>query len=202
VNDLKVETVKIKDLILDPRNVRTHSDRNLQTIANSLKEFGQRRPLVVWDDTVIAGNGTMMAAQSLGWNTVQVTRVPAEWTEDQARAYAIADNRTAELADWDGPQLLLALTELPESLLSTTGFSGDDLLDLDKVWGEPTDLDALHDEIGDPTEDDDMIPVRFVLPPDVHEKWLTALAATEAKDLEAIILVVQAAFDALTDGSI
>lgn len=202
MNELKVETVKVDKLDLDPRNVRTHSDRNLKTIADSLAQFGQRRPLVVWGNTVIAGNGTLMAAKSLGWNSIQVTRVPADWTEDQARAYAIADNRTAELADWDGPELLLALTELPESLLSSTGFSGDDLLDLEKVWGDPTDLDALHDQIGDPTEDDDLIPVRFKLPPDVHEKWVAALAATEAQEMEAIILVVQAAFDALTDGSI
>lgn len=202
MNELKVETVKVDKLDLDPRNVRTHSDRNLKTIADSLAQFGQRRPIVVWGNTVIAGNGTLMAAKSLGWNSIQVTRVPADWTEDEARAYAIADNRTAELADWDGPELLLALTELPESLLSSTGFSGDDLLDLEKVWGDPTDLDALHDQIGDPTEDDDLVPVRFKLPPDVYEKWVAALAATEAQEMEAIVLVVQAAFDALTDGSI
>lgn len=202
MNELLVETVKIASLTLDPQNVRTHSDRNLRTIADSLQQFGQRRPLVVWNDTVIAGNGTLMAAQSLGWSKIQVTRVPADWTEDQARAYAIADNRTAELADWDGPELLAALTQLPESLLSSTGFAGEDLLDLEKVWGDPVDLDALHDEIGDPTDDDDLIPVRFKLPPDVHEKWVLALAATEARDMEAVILLVQAAFDALTDGSI
>lgn len=187
---------------MDPSNVRTHSDRNLQTIADSLTQFGQRKPVVLWKDTVIAGNGTLMAAQALGWTTIQATRVPKSWTKDQARAYAIADNRTAELADWDGPELLAALTELPDDLLSSTGFTNDDLLDLDKVWGAADDLDALHEEIGDPQEDDDLIPVRFKLPPDVHEKWVAALAATEARDLEAIILVVQAAFDALTDGTI
>jgi ParB-like chromosome segregation protein Spo0J len=99
----------------DEMNVRTHSERNIQAIADSLTEFGQRRPLVVWKDTVIAGNGTLAAAKQIGWKEIVVTRVPDDWDLDRARAYAIADNRTAELADWDKPMLGQALMDLEQS---------------------------------------------------------------------------------------
>jgi hypothetical protein len=107
-----IETVPIASLTMDPENARKHSRRNLEAIAGSLSTFGQRRPLVVWDGIVIAGNGTLEAAQSLGWEKIGITRVPADWTHEQARAYALADNRTAELADWDHEILADQLIEL------------------------------------------------------------------------------------------
>ena len=109
---MKIETVPIKTLKLDPENARKHSQKNIKAIAGSLTTFGQRRPLVVWGDIVIAGNGTMEAAKSIGWEKIEITRVPADWTHDQARAYALADNRTAELAEWDDSILAEQLIEL------------------------------------------------------------------------------------------
>lgn len=109
---MKVETVAIDSLTLDPENARRHSIKNLEAIAGSLEAFGQRRPLVVWDNIVIAGNGTLEAAKSLGWTKIEITRVPPDWTHDQARAYALADNRTAELASWDAEILANQLIEL------------------------------------------------------------------------------------------
>lgn len=109
---MKVETVKIDALTLDPENARKHSKKNLDAIAGSLHTFGQRRPLVVWDNIVIAGNGTLEAAKSLGWTSIEITRCPPDWTHEQARAYALADNRTAELAEWDSEILASQLVEL------------------------------------------------------------------------------------------
>jgi len=109
---MKLETVPIKSLKLDPENARTHSQKNIDAIAGSLTTFGQRRPLVVWGDIIIAGNGTVEAAKSIGWEKIEVTRVPEDWTHDQARAYALADNRTAELAEWDDSILANQLIEL------------------------------------------------------------------------------------------
>ncbi len=110
--DLRVEVVPISALTPDPTNARKHSQKNLDAIAGSLRQFGQRRPLVVYGDVVIAGNGTMEAAKSLGWTEIAVTRVPRDWSPDQARAYALADNRTAELAEWDSAVLADQLIEL------------------------------------------------------------------------------------------
>lgn len=110
--DLDVELVPVSSLKPDPTNARTHSDKNIKAIAASLRDFGQRRPLVVWGNVVIAGNGTLEAAKSLGWSEVVVTRVPSSWEHDRARAYALADNRTAELADWNAEVLAEQLVEL------------------------------------------------------------------------------------------
>ncbi|MEI6724616.1 MAG: site-specific DNA-methyltransferase [Actinomycetes bacterium] len=131
-HDLQVETVAIADLKTDPNNARKHGTRNLEAIKGSLTTFGQRRALIVRQDgTVIAGNGTLEAARALGWSEVAVTRVPADWTDEQAKAYALADNRTAELATWDDLVLAGQLTDLSEMGfdLNAIGFDGLPTLD-------------------------------------------------------------------------
>jgi len=119
-----IETVLIDDLDLDPRNARKHDSKNLKAIADSLEQFGQRKPIVVWGKTVVAGNGTMAAARSLGWTEITVARVPDDWSADQVKAYALADNRSAELAEWDEQVLTEQLKELElaEWDLETLGF--------------------------------------------------------------------------------
>jgi site-specific DNA-methyltransferase (adenine-specific) len=109
---MDVELVLIDDLTLDPKNARRHDDKNLRAIAESLKQFGQRKPIVVWGSTVVAGNGTLVAARSLGWREIQVARVPDDWDEARVMAYALADNRSAELAEWDDQVLTEQLKEL------------------------------------------------------------------------------------------
>jgi hypothetical protein len=111
--DLVAKTVPIDAVHVDPRNARKHGRRNLDAIAGSLAMFGQRRALIVMPDmTIVAGNGTLEAARSLGWSEIVVTVVPEDWTPEQARAYALADNRTAELATWDDAVLQEALLEV------------------------------------------------------------------------------------------
>jgi DNA modification methylase len=110
---VKIETRKIKDLIPDPRNARTHDDKNLKAIAGSLDKFGQRKPIVVTTDGVIlAGNGTVAAARTLGWSLIDVVVAPEDWDEATAKAFALADNRSAELAEWDTSVLASQLVEL------------------------------------------------------------------------------------------
>ena len=121
---LIIERIEIKNLALDPNNARKHSERNLKAIAVSLEKFGQRKPIVIHDITVIAGNGTVEAAKTLGWTHIEASRVPSEWTVDEAKAYALADNRSAELAEWDDIVLGDQLVELDTAGwdLSALGF--------------------------------------------------------------------------------
>lgn len=112
MTDIKVQTVPIDKPQPDPANARLHDDRNLEAIRGSLRKFGQVRPLILWGEVVIAGNGTLQAAKSLGWTEIAISRVPRDWTYEQARAYALADNRTAELASWDADLLSDQLVEL------------------------------------------------------------------------------------------
>jgi ParB-like chromosome segregation protein Spo0J len=113
MNDLRIVKVKISSLQSDPDNARKHSVKNIESIANSLKRFGQRKPIVVTGgNVVIAGNGTLEAAKQIGWDEIVVAYTPSDWTFEHARAYALVDNRTAELAEWDTDKLAMQLIEL------------------------------------------------------------------------------------------
>lgn len=113
MTDLKIETVSISTLTPDPVNARKHDERNIKAITDSLKLFGQRKPLTVTPDSiVVTGNGTLEAAKSLGWNEIAIARTPVGWTWEQIRAWAIADNQTAMLAEWDDKVLAEQLLEL------------------------------------------------------------------------------------------
>lgn len=127
-----IERRALDELTLDPYNARRHGEQNLDVIARSLSEFGQRRPVVIRaDGTILAGNGLARAAGQLGWDDVAVTVVPEDWTAEQARAYAIADNRAGDLSDWDDRALLDALDALDgAALLEAAGFREEDLDDL------------------------------------------------------------------------
>jgi|TARA_R110000868_G_scaffold141154_2_gene357411 ParB-like chromosome segregation protein Spo0J len=127
----KVETLKVKDCIQDPSNLRRHPERNLVAIERSLKRFGQQKPIVVDADNLVwAGNGTLEAARRLGWETIEVIRTNLSRLD--ATAFAIADNRTAELADWDLNGLDVTLKELFEQGidLADIGFAAGDVEDL------------------------------------------------------------------------
>jgi len=107
--------ILITELSLDPKNARKHSQRNLEAIAASLEKFGQRKPIVIHRGVVLAGNGTLEAAKTLGWTEIDVAEVPDDWDNDTAKAYALADNRTAELAEWDESELAKQLLELVDA---------------------------------------------------------------------------------------
>lgn len=102
---LRHMAVPIADLTYDPKNARKHDRRNLDAIKSSLEKFGFRQPIVVQRQGMVirAGNGRTTVSEELGW-----THVPAivvDEAEADAIAYAIADNRTAELAEWDWENL-------------------------------------------------------------------------------------------------
>ena len=137
-----IEEISISELSFDPSNVRRHSNRNIDAIKDSLNAFGQQRPILVdRRGVVLAGNGTMAAAKALGWKTIRVLRSELEGAE--AIAYAIADNRTAELAEWDQEGLLRQLNALQiesEDLFNASGF-------------EMSDLDALISDLDERLDD-------------------------------------------------
>lgn len=111
----------IKRFRRDPNNSRVHDKRNIESIKASLTQFGQTRPILVRSDgQIIAGNGTHKAAEELNWKRLAAVRFIG--TEDEARAYAIADNRTAQLAGWELETLSGELKDL-----KSLGFNLEDL---------------------------------------------------------------------------
>jgi hypothetical protein len=107
-----IEVVPLDQLKLDPENARRHSEANRAAVAASLRRFGQRQALVVRrsDNVVIAGNLRLECMRDLGWMSAGVVYVDDGRIESIADA--LADNRTAELADWNDRQLMILLDEI------------------------------------------------------------------------------------------
>ena len=149
---MDTELVDISTLTTDPANARVHNKRNLDAIKGSLKRFGQQKPIVVDPDgRVVAGNGTLEAARSLGWEKIAVVRTPLDGPE--AVAYAIADNRGAELAAWNYEALAAQLRELTDSDvdLDALGWAEHELEPLLQAdWSPPPvgDLTGAEDSAG------------------------------------------------------
>jgi ParB-like chromosome segregation protein Spo0J len=120
--DLRPLLATISGLRLDAENARRHPERNLEAIRASLREFGQRKPVVVRGDVVIAGNGLLTAALAEGWAEVAIARAD-DLDESEARAYAIADNQTGDLAMWNAEALRSSLASVPARLKPATGFN-------------------------------------------------------------------------------
>lgn len=99
-NKLEFETRPISYLRPDPSSATRHDAKRIDAIAASLARFGQRKPIVIrGDGSVVAGNAVVAAAKQLGWTELVCARIPWRWTSEEVRAYALADNQTAEQKD-------------------------------------------------------------------------------------------------------
>jgi hypothetical protein len=151
-----VEPVPLDGLVLDDRNARVG---NVSAIVDSLREFGQHRPVVVQrgSNRIIAGNHLVMAARTLGWEQIGVF-----WVDDDdatAIRRGIADNATGDLAKWDDDTLKGLLVEV-----------GNDVPGIDDRL-----LSRLFKEI----EDDSAEPVYPVVPkPGEHYSYVLIVAST------------------------
>jgi ParB-like chromosome segregation protein Spo0J len=117
---------------------------NVEAVAKSYQQFGQRKPLVALKDgTVIAGNHQLKAAQKLGWTEIAVVFVDDD--EATAKAYALADNRTADLGTYDDDALAELISDIAHDadLLMASGYTAEDLdkmiADIDVPNFMPTD---------------------------------------------------------------
>jgi ParB-like chromosome segregation protein Spo0J len=127
------------------RNSRTHSDAQIAKVAASITRFGFTNPILATDSgTIVAGHGRVLAARALNIATVPVIVVTG-WTDDEIRAYVIADNQLALEAGWDEEILRLELGDLRDKGfdLGLTGFDEAALAAL---------LDARPDGAVDPDE--------------------------------------------------
>ncbi len=105
------ETGSVKPYERNPRL----NDKAVDAVAASLQEFGFRQPIVVDSDgVIIAGHTRWRAAQKLGLQKIPV-HVATDLTPEQVRAYRIADNKSAELSEWDFDILPIELAELKET---------------------------------------------------------------------------------------
>ena len=128
----RYENVPINKLKPYENNARTHSEKQVEKIANSIQEFGFINPVLIDSNYgIIAGHGRVKGAEKLGMDEVPCLFIE-DLTEEQKRAYIIADNKLALDAGWDYDLLKIELEELDnlDFDITLTGF------DLDIVFGE------------------------------------------------------------------
>ena len=122
---MEVRNLKIDEIKPYENNPRNNSDA-VDATANSIKEFGWQQPIVVDKDmVVIAGHTRLLAAKKLGLDTVPVV-VASDLSNEQVRAYRLADNKTGELAEWDFELLNDELETIIDIDMSDYGFGLDD----------------------------------------------------------------------------
>mgnify|MGYP001378776577 CR=1 FL=1 len=137
---MKIETVPIASLQTAPGNTRRHPVRNRKAIEQSLSRFGQQKPIVVNQrGQVIAGSAILAAARSLGWREISIVR--SSLAGHEAQAYAIADNRTAELSQWNDDPLATQLAALQIAAGSPADACGFDEHQVQQVIDRATGMD-------------------------------------------------------------
>jgi hypothetical protein len=142
----------IADLQTDPRNARKRSERSSWLLHDSLQRYGAARSIVIDEaGRIIAGHGTVEAAGMVGINRVQVVDADGETiiavrrsdlTEEQKQALAIADNRTADLAEWDA----IALADLAQDVDLAQFFHPEELEALVKALPPMEDAPRIADK--------------------------------------------------------
>lgn len=135
---LEVQQIRVSSLKPWQNNPRLN-DHAVDAVARSIESFGFNVPILCDQNaTIIAGHTRWKAARKLGMKSVPV--ITLEMSESQRRAFSVADNKTAELADWDLPQLREVLEELrcEDIDLGNIGFSDEDLRLIlkDSLWNE------------------------------------------------------------------
>lgn len=151
---LRIEQRPIGSLKPDPRNARTHTNKQVELIARSIEEFGFTNPIIVDEEgNILAGHARYAAAQRLGMADVPTILI-SHMTKAQKRAYIIADNKLAELAGWNfdilGEELGLLLDEDINLDIEAIGFDtseidriihgGQEQAEAEKLKEEPVEL--------------------------------------------------------------
>jgi len=165
------------------RNPRMAPDEAIAKVAGSIQEFGWRQPIVVdTDRVIIAGHTRLLAAQRLGLEKVPV-HVASELTPAQAKAFRIADNRSAQETSWDSELLPLELEELLglQVDLALTGFDAEEL---NAILAKPTEGLTDPDEVPEPPEEPVSKPGDLWL---CGDHRLLCGDATKAEDVERLM---------------
>lgn len=116
------------------KNAKKHPKKQIEQVANSIKEFGMNQPIVVdKQGVIIVGHGRYEACKSLGWSDEEILKhvKVVDLTEEQAKAYRLADNKLNE-SEWDMGLVTDELKGLSEEMLDLTGFDKDLIIEPDE----------------------------------------------------------------------
>lgn len=182
---MNYKEIEISKLMPYENNARTHSEAQLNRIAESIKEFGFINPILIDKEyVIIAGHGRMMAAKQLGIDKVPCLFVE-HLSEEQKRAYIIADNKLALDAGWDYDILeseMKALQEMDFDL-ELTGFTEDEIAGIIKLGTE--------EEYEDDFDPEEALPEEAVTKPGdiwrIGEHILACGDSTNNEDMKRLI---------------
>lgn len=134
------------------KNAKKHPKKQIEQVANSIKEFGMNQPIVVdKQGVIIVGHGRYEACRSLGWTDEEILKYVkvVDLTEEQAKAYRLADNKLNE-SDWDMNLVVEELKGLSEDMLDLTGFDKDLIIEADEKDDEvPETPEEPQSKLGD-----------------------------------------------------
>lgn len=136
---LKIENISINKLMPYENNARKHTEEDVQTIINSIKEFGFNDPVGIWGENniIVEGHGRFLAAKKLGIKEIPCIRLD-ELSDEQRKAYSLAHNKTAEMSAWDFEKLEIEFESISGIDMSEFGFDFDGIKGFDE-----TELDKL-----------------------------------------------------------
>ena len=121
---MNIVELKVSELIEYENNPR-HNDEAVDYVANSIKEFGFKVPIVIdKNNTIIAGHTRVKASKKLGLETVPCI-VADDLTEEQVKAFRLADNKVGELTEWDFAKLEAELEEIENIDMTEFSFNFD-----------------------------------------------------------------------------
>lgn len=144
LKEMKVIAMDIEEVKPYENNPR-YNEKAVDYVANSIKEFGFRQPIVVDENNVIiVGHTRLLASKKLGLKKVLVAKAD-DLSPEKVKAYRLADNKTAEIAEWDNELLTIELEELENLDFDMTEFGFEDL------EGPSEMLDIDDEEIGGPS---------------------------------------------------
>ncbi len=134
--ELKIEYLPLEALTPYERNARKHEAADVQTIKNSIINFGMCDPIGIWGDKniIVEGHGRLMALKELGHAQAPCIRLD-HLTDEQRRAYALAHNKTAEMSEWDFDLVESELSDI-EIDMEQFGFELDSDHDITKTGEE------------------------------------------------------------------
>ena len=124
-----VERRPLADLVPYARNARTHSEDQIEQLAASITEWGWTMPVLIDEGgMIIAGHGRVLAAAKLGIGEVPIM-IARGWSDEQKRAYVLADNKLTLNAGWDDGLMRLELTDLASAgfEIPLMGFAPDEI---------------------------------------------------------------------------
>lgn len=146
---MEITQKKIEDLTPYKGNPRKN-DRAVDKVAASIREFGFKVPIVIDREGIVAaGHTRLKAAEKLGLDTVPVI-VADDLTDEQIKAFRLADNKTSEFSEWDFDLLDEELADINDIDMSQFGFSLDEIPDEEDLPDEFEDIEKLEKHYGVP----------------------------------------------------